>query len=101
MSKQKVSIDSPEPAIVEAPATEPLAQEPTTVQIQSVPEPTPAPPEPVPISDVSKVIAQIQTEPGYVPQSAEHLEVRAVRKLVDELGWDLRRAEVAVRSHLF
>lgn len=65
------------------------------------PEPTPAPPEPTPVDDASKVIAQIQAEPDYVHQSAEHLEVLAVRHLVEKLGWDLRRAEVAVRSRLF
>lgn len=102
MSKKKDGSESGiDSVVVDAPAPEPVSQEPIEAQVTSVAEPTPAPPEPTPINEVSKVIAEIQTEPGYVHQSAEHLEFKAVRKLVDELGWDLRRAEVAVRAHLF
>lgn len=99
MSKKKDTSDTD--TVVAAPAPEPVSPEPSQDAVKAMPEPTPAPPEPTPITEVHKVIAQIQTEPGYQHQTAEHLEVSAVRKLVDELGWDLRRAEAVVRAHLY
>lgn len=97
--KSKSTDPEPMPIPEPAPAAEPIpaVQEPQPAP----PEPTPAPPEPEPIDHVAQAIASVQTDPEYVHRSAEHLEVRAIRKLVEELGWEIRRAEVAVRARLY
>jgi hypothetical protein len=53
-----------------------------------------------PMDDVQKAIFAVQQEPGYQHTSAEHLEVRAVRKLV-EGGYDEVTAERYVRARLY
>lgn len=49
---------------------------------------------------VAKAIAEVQADEDFVHTSAEHLEVRVVRKLL-EWGYDITKAEYDVRMRLY
>ena len=63
-------------------------------------EPTPAPPKPVDIDTVNKAIAEVHADPEFHMFSVEHLEVAAIRKLVDS-GVDEQQAREAVQERLY
>jgi hypothetical protein len=64
------------------------------------PAPTPAPPQPTAIDTVNKAIAEVQADPEFKHYSVEHLEVAAIRKLV-EWGWGEERAREGVQDRLY
>jgi hypothetical protein len=69
-----------------------------TVPLHKAELDTPAEKEPEDL--VAKAIAEVQADKDYVHTSAEHLEVRVVRKLL-EWGYDVTKAEYDVRMRLY
>jgi hypothetical protein len=71
----------------------------TTSSVASPPDKTVDAP-PADADHVALAIAEVQAEDGFRHLSAEHLEVAVVRKLL-QWGYDLAKAEHAVRTRLY